>query len=97
MLPISLDIFRFRAIVVELSSRHSTLFKMAELADLVKVLQEQNSALLEAIKAGMNVPVANSTSIPKFSAFNPTEELWKDYLGLFALLWQPKSNAVILL
>lgn len=56
---------------------------MAELADLVKVLQEQNSALLEAIKGGINVPSANSTSIPTFSAFNPTEELWKDYLARF--------------
>ena len=31
----------------------------------------------------MNIPVANSTSIPKFSAFNPTEEPWKDCLAHF--------------
>ena len=50
---------------------------MAEIAKFLEMFSQQMETLVRAI-------AANSTTIPNFVPFEPTKELWNDYMsGVF--------------
>ena len=75
---------------------------MAEIATLVELMQQQmvmqQQQMAELVnrlappREGSTVKVAPTpVSIPKFTSFDPTSELWKDYLARFDTFTQANS------
>ena len=75
---------------------------MAEFATLVELMQKQMLMQQQQMEELVNrlaplreesTPKVASTpvSIPKFTSFDPTSELWKDYLARFDTFTQANS------